>query len=299
MLYKQFCKRSCITTAVLLCLTLGCVAQERMVTAPNVFSFMGIGEIVAQAVEPALTIYKQSFSVVNRDTRQVFGIDEKDYFAYSYSLSINTSKGVLVTDRGMRPWHYSSDYQEIKKQFDFMVNIPLIASIDTVTIFEEADFNIESSKDIADSVAYFLSPMSRKEFMLEVSSVSNSKQGWMVWVIADSVTSDFALKPTISVIPYSIATTPDSVLYSPAPKNKTNRDILGGIYVTAKVLSTGVIGIQLSAVAVIVDNNWQLLHLWSAGKKEECKSEILQDRHKPILTPINQTKPNHRAKRRK
>lgn len=234
-------------------------------------------QLVEEAVQRGLMLVKQEYVVQDTVTGQKYGLNDQDDFGSWVSFCVLVKDGYVTSQRLIEPWKQDVQFQRRAGSL-----VPLRSStsfrtvqdtqwqqaslLDPAEIFAMEDAGWVSVKD---------SCFAGEGFLLAESA--GKREGWLVWLASDKADRDEWDAARLSLVSYRYQidlSSENPMVESP----KTDKSVIGGIYVEPVFDPIGVVRFELGGVLVKEGAAWQLL-----GVPEEYSQAVEET---GALTPL-------------
>lgn len=221
-------------------------------------SFKDSIKFVEHAVINGLFISRSSFQICKRDTKELFGLNNKKEFGTSYTLGVKVPGGYLLTDKAVRPWLYNRKYAAYSTNYDPLFYEARYASKDNDFKYDSLDFKLSEQKRLFDTTLYRFPSVafSNKGFVLDTTG--GNKEGFIVWVSNKDKNLDSITSIELSVVQKKYFIEQPSDLCQILEKPKIDGVVLGAIYVIPNYKDVGIIEFVLCGVCVETNGEWRI-----------------------------------------
>ena len=264
---------------------------------------IGSDALVEDAIKDAVVIVESSYCIQDVTTGQKYGRNNKTYFNRLQFLGCKAENGIIVSEKVIHPWNvdvlfdkYRNDglYRPVLDNVLTMHSL-LSEEVDTVNVASNLSFNNDSTVIYANTGDSYVKG-------IPVSVGNENIVNWIVWIKnpADKEQDDIAdLRYTIvkKTIDFSIGNTVDT----PPSSNS----YLGGLYVSAKVVSVGLVEFSLSGFLIEGSGKWIVMPIddktFAMSKRNGYKENDTPGDNNPddSLTPLREKDKGTRNKKRK
>lgn len=225
------------------------------------FSFNSSNQqLVEMAIEGAFVDIERSYRIKDLLSGQLFGLNGNDMFGSSHSLAIKTSQGIIVTEEAVKPWEYDKNYNKVREKYGTsLYKVRMITN--GMSEFETDSISVSEYEKqpllfcIQDSIVSDTTG-------LRVESGSEEMEGWLVWVSGtDNNIRDY------SIIKYKWNVLEGNNIYE-IESPTTSKKLLGGVFVSPKQVSCGMLAFCVSGVIVKSQTGWCLARITNPIKRE-------------------------------
>ena len=214
---------------------------------------IGSDALVEEAIKDAVLIVESNYCVQDVKTNQKYGRNGKSHFNILQFLGCKTDKGVIVSEKAIHPWDVDGlfdKYRNDSKYRPLLDSSLVVRSLpsnknNTIQIAPNLLFNNENTVMCAKTGDSTVDGL-----MLSVDN--NNLVNWIVWIKKTSNKDNLSdLEYTIvkKTIDFPIG---DAVIDTPNSSNS----YLGGLYISAKVVSVGLVEFSLSGFIVEKSGKW-------------------------------------------
>ncbi len=261
---------------------------------------LGSDVLVENAIKDAIVVVESNYCIQDIETNQKYGRNDKPYFNVLQFLGCKTEGGIVVGGNVVKPWSVDALFDKYRKGSRYrplLDNALLVRTLakdrsDTTSIASNLSFNSDSTlvfahgKNAVDGLA--------------LSVDDKDAVNWIVWV--EKSPSDDS--KTTSGLEYRIFkktvdfSTGDVIINSPNPLSS----YLGGLYVSAKVISVGLVEFSLSGFVVGDSGEWLVKpvnNVMFSSVKDSSESEVntpISNTPDDSLTPVGK---NDKGKKKK
>ncbi|MDO5395706.1 MAG: hypothetical protein Q4F07_07060 [Bacteroidales bacterium] len=215
---------------------------------------IGSDALVEDAIKDAVVIVESSYCIQDVTTGQKYGRNNKKSFNRLQFLGCKAENGIIVSEKVIHPWNVDVLFDKYRNDglyrpiFDNVLTVRSLLSEkdDTINIASNLSFN-------NDSTVIYANTGDSSVDGIPVSVDNENIVNWIVWIKnpADKEYDDLPdLEYTIvkKTIDFSIGNTVDT----PPSSNS----YLGGLYVSAKVVSVGLVEFSLSGFLIGESGKW-------------------------------------------
>lgn len=246
---------------------------------------IGSDALVEDAIKGAVVIVESSYCIQDVTTDQKYGRNNKTYFNRFQFLGCKTENGIIVSEKVIHPWDVDALFDKYRNDGLYrpvLDNVLTVRSLlsekeDTVSIASNLSFN-------NDSTVICVNIGDNSVDGIPVSVDNENIVNWIVWIKnpADKEYDDLSdleyiiVKKTIDFSTENIVDTPPS-----------SNSYLGGLYVSAKVISVGLVEFSLSGFIIETSGRWTVEPIgdktFTISKKDKDKEVDTSD---DGLTPV-------------
>lgn len=265
---------------------------------------MGSDALVEEAIKDAIVLVDVKYCIQEKETGQKYGRNGEQYFNHITTVGCKTDKGIVMSKASIEPWsedrlfdkYRNNDKYEPVLEGTLAVNSTQNDSVETLKVPEKLIFN-------NDSTLVCIGNGEERIDGLTLSEENNNNINWIVW-LKKSESKD---SKGSAVLDYTI--TKKTVEFSnsgisiDAPNFSSS--YLGGLYVSAKVVSVGLVEFDLTGFIVEESGKWKLepvnFGLASAtqdGKTKEIETPS-ENGEDGDLTPVKDNDKDSKNKKKK
>lgn len=216
---------------------------------------IGFDALVEEAIKDAVVVVESNYCIQDVKTNQKYGRNGKSHFNILQFLGCKTDKGVIVSEKVIHPWDVDGlfdKYRNNSKYRPLLDSTLVVRSLptdknDTIKIALDLSFNNDSRVICVNAGGSTVDGL--------MVSVDNSNTvNWIVW-IKNSTNKDLNNRSDLEysivkrTIDFAIG---DVVVDTPNSFNS----YLGGLYISAKVVSVGLVEFSLSGFAIEKSGKW-------------------------------------------
>lgn len=264
-------------------------------------------QFIEDAVTSGLFISEQSFQISDKETGELFGLNDKSEFGKQYSIGIKITNGLLLNDVAVRPWVYDKKYKKYQDKYDPVFYQAKFAELKEKARFDSLTYEMAGMQELVDTTLYCFSSDTFESKGFALDYTKGEKVGWLVWIVTEKDT-DISSTPkfNFSIYRKNLDVNEDENSFDVThPEEKQN--ILGGIYVVPYYTEIGVIEFRLCGVMSKSEDGWKI-HCPFVGMEDEISSEQKpkqeeemkeEDEDASELTPVGKGKNKDKKKRKK
>lgn len=273
-------------------------------TQAQSFDFrLGSDIIVEDATKDAIVIVKSQYCIQDVENNQKYGRNGKPYFNILQFIGCKTDKGIITSKEVLAPWTVDNSFDKYRNNSKYK---PLLDSdIHVASSREDTCVTINLASNLLINGDSTLICVENQESITDAITLSLDNVdalNWFVWVKnAKEKDSQVSSNLKYSIVRQTVDLSGGDV-YVEAP-NVTG-SYLGGIYVSAKVVSVGLVEFSLSGFIVKDSGRWKVepintdfFTLLESGEENEIKSPDTEN-PEDGLTPLSDKKPKKKAKKK-
>lgn len=262
---------------------------------------LGSDALVEGAIKDAVVMVESRYCIQDVETNQKYGRNGKPYFNTIGFLGCKTDKGLVTCEKILTPWtedNLFDKYRDNNKYRPLLDSTLVVRSVQVDTV-QHMDittgllFNNDSTLVCAGM------EKNRADGLVTASDDTNATN-WIIWVKQSSKNeSKESSNFEYTIIKKSIEFTKENVVID-TPNSAT--PFIGGLYVSAKVVSVGLVEFSLSGFIIEDSGRWVIKPIntntfSSDSDKEEPEiSSSVQNDSDDSLTPV---KENEKEKKKK
>lgn len=257
-------------------------------------------KMVKEAVRPVFFLARQSFQVSDKETHELFGLNNREEFGTELSLGIMTVNGWLLTDRAIHPWAYDAKFTRYKEKYAPVPYISEYAEFAKGTGYDSLDISNAKVNPLLENALYMVKTDRLAGKGLSPLGKGGRQQGWIIWACIDKKDT---LSPCIRLhlisSVSSLNTDKPSAMEAPA-----NVKVLGGLFIVPDITAPGKIELKICGVMIERKDKWQIVFPFSGDVHKEEK--VPSDRKTATadkttgdsLTPVDKGTPATTGKRK-
>ncbi len=264
---------------------------------------IGSEALVEEAVKEAMFVVESTYYIENQETGQKYGRGGKPYFNLQKTLACKGGNGFIMDSSILKPWANDPQFDKYRndKKYKPVLNDTLV--VKSISGSSCQKLPVDGKRIfVSDSALVSIEPAEKSDGLS--FSADSTGLNWIVWIKADNNGSDNE-NYSYSVVKKAIDfwKKPRAIVECPDSKS----EYLGGIYVTAKAISVGVVDFSLTGflfkdnriwfVAPIGDNTFE-----SRPAQEESKAPVVEegtDGTDDTLTPLTDKKSKSKKKKKR
>lgn len=267
---------------------------------------IGSDALVEEAIKDAVVMIESKYCVQDVETNQKYGRNGKPYFNTIGFLGCRTDKGVITSERVLTPWTEDKLFDKYRDDSKYR---PLL---DSTLVVQSVQIDTVQHIDITtglifnnDSTLICTGTEKNRADGLMMATDNNDATNWIVWIKKSSKNAskdspDFEY----NIIKRSIEfTTGEVVIDTPNSANP----FIGGLYISAKVVSVGLVEFSLSGFIIEDSGRWVIkpvnTNTFSSDKEvQEITSQApsgLDDNLTPVKENGKEKKKKSKANKKK
>lgn len=260
---------------------------------------IGSDALVEEAIKGAVVMVESKYCVQDVETKQKYGRNEKPYFNTVCFLGCRTDNGVITSAQSLTPWTDDNLFDKYRNNNKYR---PLL---DSTLVVQSVQIDTVQHIDISagllfnnDSTIICTGINKNRADGLMVATDDNDATNWIVWIKKSSKNESKEssnleyniIKKTVEFAKGDVAIdTPNSA-----------NSYIGGLYISAKVVSVGLVEFSLSGFIIEDSGKWIIkpvnTRTFSSDKEnQEIASQAPSDSD-DSLTPV---KENGKEKKKK
>ena len=231
----------------------------------------GNQQLIEEAVKNSFVILHTTYQLEDSKTKERFNVKgNSSYFGESYSLAVRTPEGYLAEESALRPWQFDNNFEYYREEANFQP-VLLLSEYrlfsDTAYTDQTETFKPEMAKSIVLNKLYALTDKKFDNKGLYAKALTGKNEGWLVWVLADSpLMKNSNAKLSLLVSRQDLIVEKNKMLFD-IPNPKTDKTVLGGIYVVPEVTDVGEIALRLLGMLQEENEKWQLILIVNENSK--------------------------------
>lgn len=264
---------------------------------------------IVQVLSPAFFLSRQSFQVCDKNTGELYGLNNKDEFGTEITLGVKVKGGYLLTDKALHPWNYNDKYATYKEGYNPVLCRSEYTEVGEKSKYDSLDIAQAYVNDLMQTTCYLVKSNCLGGKGLNIDSMEGSKDGWVVWTIVDD-DKDLNKTAQLTLVcnTNKLEAKKDGKVDVEAPDGKK---ILGGIYVIPIAAGIGMLEFRLCGIMVERDGKWSIHFpfignekLFMKDSKPQVKDKSVEETEKESesaddLYPVNPPKKNNKKKNKK
>lgn len=243
--------------------------------------------LLQESLRPALIISRQSFQVRDKETGDLYGLNNNDEFGTDISLGVRVGKALILTDHAINPWNYNSKYDAYRDKYDPVLSRSDFAGFPNGVFSDTLDFSKAKVAELFLENVYSVAVAGSNIQGLQADNTEGTRKGWMVWACQDKASganSNPVYELVVRVADFDVksgtATAVDAL---------KGRTIIGGIFITPSITGVGRLDFKIAGVAVEKGGQWKVAFPFAEADMDEDNEELTpQDRS--IVEPIPEEK---------
>lgn len=258
---------------------------------------------------PIFFLSRQSFQVCDKNTGELYGLNNKDEFGMEITLGVKVKGGYVLTDKALHPWKYNDKFGNYKDGYDPVPFRSEYSEVGENVRYDSLDIAQVNVRDLLQATCYLIKSNCLGEKGLNIDYMEGAKDGWVVWTIVDD-DKDLSKTARLTLIcnTNKLEAKKDGKVDVETPDGKK---VLGGIYVVPIAAGIGMLEFRLCGIMVESDGKWSV-HFPFIGKEklfmQESKSQVkdksIEESEKKSestddLYPVNPPKKNNKKKNKK
>lgn len=260
---------------------------------------LGSDALVEEAIKDAVVLVESKYCVQDVETDQKYGRNGKPYFNNIGFLGCRTEKGVITSEQVLTPWNEDNLYDKYRDNNKYR---PLL---DSTLVVRSVQIDSVQHIDVAsgliynnDSTLIYTGIEKNRADGLMLSTDDNNATNWIIWIKKSSKNESKELSNfEYNIIKKSIEfTKEDIVIDTPNSANS----YIGGLYISAKVISVGLVEFSLSGFIIEDSGRWVIkpvdTNTFSSDKEEKKITYQTPLDSDDSLTPV---KENGKEKKKK
>lgn len=260
---------------------------------------IGSDALVEEAIKDAVVMVESKYCVQDVETNQKYGRNGKPYFNTIGFLGCRTDKGVITSEKVLTPWTEDNLFDKYRDNSKYR---PLL---DSILVVQSVQIDTIQHIDITtgllfnnDSTLICTGVEKNRVDGLMVATDNNDATNWIVWIKKSSKNeSKESSNFEYNIIKKSIEFTKGEVVID--TPNSAN-SFIGGLYISAKVVSVGLVEFSLSGFIIEDSSRWVIkpvnTNTFSSDKEEQEITSQAPSDSDDSLTPV---KENDKEKKKK
>lgn len=247
--------------ALLLCCVANAQLPQSAFNTPN-------QQLVELAVQKAVGLIRQEYQLEDTVTMRRYSWNHQPEFGKSTDICVKMQTGFITSDKILQPWNYDDKFNEYRDSIYRPVLSRTSYKFVTDSVWTHCSYAEPLETAVLTDEAWYdvVSPLFDYNGFGTDTSVGK-KDGWIVLLTTMDAEAE---NPEISLITYrhAISTEADITQYE-IPSPSTNRNVVGGIYITPHYPDIGVLEFQLVGIIIPVDTKWYMLRICDDSITEE------------------------------
>lgn len=218
---------------------------------------IGSDALVEEAIKDAIVVVESKYCIQDVESEQKYGRNGKPYFNTLEFLGCKTDKGVIISEKTIKPWTVDELFDKYRnnKKYRPLLDSTLVIrllpkdTIQPIDITKNLSFNNDSTLVCAGAGE------SRTDGLM-VSTNDINTTNWIVW-IKKSSKNESKESPEIeyNIIKRTVEFSNGAVVIdTPSATNS----FIGGLYISAKVISVGLVEFSLSGFVIENSDRWMI-----------------------------------------
>jgi len=238
-------------------LILFCLVPFQLYAQFSLNDFMATSQnIMERAIDGSTVVLRQSYQVKNKKNGKTYGRSGKEYFGHSYSVAVKTESGLIISEKGLKPWLYDEAFKKVENDYEPVISMTEIRETNADTKYVQCPIKVQNQQpsegiwiaNIADSL---------NTNTLETDNENGVKDGWLIWFYSpkDSKADELGAV-SLKSVNKKIDIKDDKGIDIDEPANSNK--VLGGIYVCPYFIGGGHVVYKLVGMAMKIENKWKL-----------------------------------------
>lgn len=260
---------------------------------------IGSDALVEDAIKDAMVLVESKYCIQDNESKQKYGRNDKPYFNTLGFLGCKTDKGVITSATAVTPWvvdNLFDKYRDNGKYCPVLDSTLVVKALPIDTIFS---VNITTDLSFNNDSTLICTGVGRSCIDgLAISSDNNNTTNWIVWIKESSKNeSKESSSFEYSIIKKTVELNKGDVIID--TPNSTN-SFIGGLYISAKVVSVGLVEFSLSGFLIESSGKWMIepvnINTFSSDNESSDVISPVTNDSDDSLTPV---KENSKEKKKK
>lgn len=251
---------------------------------------IGSDALVEAAIKDAIVVVESKYCIQDTESGQKYGRNDKPYFNTITFLGCKTDKGIITSEKTTEPWTVDNLFDRYKDNSKYR---PLL---DSTLVIRSLPIDTVQTIDLANDFSYnndttlICAGLNSSVDGLMISTSSSDVANWIVW-IKEPLKNDSKEPSNLeyNIIKKSVDFSKGTVVID--TPNSTN-SFVGGLYISAKVVSVGLVEFSLSGFIVENSDKWIVepidINTFSADNENIDVTTPVSNDSDDGLTPVNE-----------
>lgn len=245
--------------------------------------------VIEQCCQKGILLLRQEYQLEDTVTLKRYSWNKQPEFGSTLSFCVVTADGYMASDQAMRPWEYDSKYDKYRNT----VYRPVLSKTYCKSILDKeyrliGCMNPNKRTSLANDKWAQVCDSLFAERGFIVDPLESEKDGWLIWLTADSAGKIESEPLTLISYRHKLAGETEKSIYE-IPTPTTQRHVIGGVYVRPQYHEIGRVEFALVGIVARTDNGWQLIRTVHGCQSESKDSHEGKDEHiSGALTPTEQ-----------
>lgn len=259
---------------------------------------IGSDALVEAAIKDAIVVVESKYCIQDIESGQKYGRNDKPYFNAVTFLGCKTDKGVITSETTIKPWTVDNLFDKYRDNNKYR---PLL---DSTLVIRSLPIDTVQTIDLAKGLSFnndttlICGGINSRVDGLTISTHDSDVTNWIVW-IKESLKNDSKESSNLeyNIIKKSVEFSKGAAVID--TPNSTN-SYVGGLYISAKVISVGLV--EFSLAGFIVDNSgkWMIepidVNTFSVDNENIDVTTPVSNDSDEGLTPVNEKKKEKKKK---
>ena len=218
---------------------------------------IGSDALVEEAIKDAIVVVESKYCIQDTKSNQKYGRNGMSYFNTLDFLGCKTDKGVIISEKALTPWvadNLFDKYRDNNKYRPLLDSTLVVRSLQIDTI-QQIDITTDLSFNKDNTLICARVGRSRTDGLM-VSTDDNEAINWIVWIRKSSKNeSKESSNFEYNIIKKTVEFTKGAIIVD--TPNSIN-SFIGGLYISAKVVSIGLVEFSLSGFLIENSGKWMI-----------------------------------------
>ena len=263
----------------------------------------GSDALVEDAVKDAIVVIDSKYCILDTESNQKYGRNGQEYFNILKFIGCKTDNGIIVSETALNPWDKDKAFDKYRNNKKYEPLLDESLTIQSLSGGNESIINISNIVSLNnDSTLACIKTKETQADGLLLSDNPDAASNWMIWIEENSENENKeSSMPTLSTIKKNIDLTNGEVAVdSPNP----TRSYKGGFYISAKVVTVGIVEFSLAGMTIIKDCKWTVVPINDRTFTKSTDSPSLKETPEIIapeedLTPVKGNEKDRKKKKSK
>lgn len=243
--------------------------------------------IMEKTVKPGLIVVRHGFQIKDNKTGDLYGLNGSQIFGESYSLAIKASDGIFIREDAVAPWNHNNSFAKYKGKYT-----PVSYKTSYVELNDSCDFldfllESDKLKVTNDSDIYKYNTDSFNNNCLQLDTISESKQGWIMWLIQKSNSKVFD-KDNLSFSCQEYKLNFGKLNKVENVTCPSDAIVIGGVYVIPFSIGIGKIELKIAGILSKINDEWKVVLPFLRSERTNVQTNE-DNENREILTPASDT----------
>lgn len=252
---------------------------------------IGSDALVEDAIKDAIVVVESKYCIQDVKSGQKYGRNDKPYFNTITFLGCKTDKGVITSETTIKPWTVDNLFDKYRDNNKYR---PLL---DSTLVIRSLPIDTAQTIDLAKGLTFnndttlICVGINSRIDGLTISTNDSDVTNWIVW-IKESLKNDSKESSNFeyNIIKKSVEFSKGAVVID--TPNSTN-SYVGGLYISAKVISVGLVEFSLAGIIEENSGKWMIEPIYvntfpADNENIDVTTSPVSNDSDEDLTPVNE-----------